>query len=164
METIKQVQVVTAVRDANQETEETAMFGPSGSPLSVSDLPVSVLTTATAIGTAAKTIASPEPAVNTLVAIKFTSGNSAASPTVAFNGGTARNILLGGTASAAIEITLAAGGVALFLIDGTSLNQTHKCSRRLLMEKSNTLMTFSNTLRICVPKRRKEVISIARHD
>jgi hypothetical protein len=123
METVKQVLVVTGVRNPNQETEETAMFGPSGSPLSVTDLPVSVLTTATAVGTAAKTIASPEPAINTLVAIKFTNGNTAASPTVAFNGGSARNVLLGGTASAAIEITLAAGGVALFLFDGTSLNQ-----------------------------------------
>jgi hypothetical protein len=79
--------------------------------------------TATAIGTAAKTTTSPEPVANSIVPIKFTNGNSAASPTIAFNGGTARAIQLGGTASAAIEITVAANGVALFLFDGTVLHQ-----------------------------------------
>lgn len=81
------------------------------------------LVVAGAIGTAAKTCVSAEPLTNTLVALKFTSGNSAASPTVAFAGGSARAIQLGGAASAAIEITLAANGVALFLFDGTILHQ-----------------------------------------
>jgi hypothetical protein len=76
-----------------------------------------------AIGTAAKTSTSPEPTTGSMVLLKFTSGNSAASPTVAFNGGTARAIQLGGSASAAIEITLAANGVALFWFDGTVLHQ-----------------------------------------
>ncbi len=83
----------------------------------------SIVTTGTAIGTAAKTTTAAEPRANTLVAIKFTNGNSAASPTVAFAGGAARAVQLGGTASAAIEITLAANGVALFLFDGTVLHQ-----------------------------------------
>ena len=123
METIKQVRVVSKVIDSNMETEETALYNAAGAPLSVGDLPVSVITTGTAIGTAAKTTTSPEPAANTLVAIKFTNGNNVLSPTVAFNGGSARSILLGGTAPAAIEITLAANGVALFFFDGTALNQ-----------------------------------------
>jgi hypothetical protein len=123
MEAIKQIRVVSKVIDSNMETEEAALYGAGGAPLSASDLPVSVITTATAIGTAAKTTTSAEPAANTLVAIKFTSGNSAASPTVAFNGGTARSVLLGGTAPAAIECTLAGNGVALFFFDGTALNQ-----------------------------------------
>jgi hypothetical protein len=123
METIKQVRVLSKAIDSNMETEETALYNAAGAPFSVSDLPVSVITTGTAIGTAAKTTASPEPATNTLVAIKFTNGNNVLSPTVAFNGGSARNILLGGTAPAAIECTLAANGVALYFFDGTSLHQ-----------------------------------------
>lgn len=79
--------------------------------------------TATAIGTAAKVTTAAEPLANTLVPIKFTSGNSAAAPTVAFNGGTARVIHLGGATPAAIEITVAANGVALFWFDGTILHQ-----------------------------------------
>jgi hypothetical protein len=123
METIKQVQVVSKAIDSNQETEETALYNAAGAQFSISDLPYSVITTGTAIGTAAKTTTSAEPAANTLVLIKFTNGNTAASPTVAFNGGTARNVLLGGTAPGAAEVTLAANGVALFFWDGTSLNQ-----------------------------------------
>lgn len=123
MEAIKQVLVVPKVIDSSMESEETALYNASGAPLSVSDLPVSVITTATAIGTAAKTTTSAEPAANTLVAIKYTNGNNVLSPTVAFNGGTARSILLGGTAPAAIECTLAANGVALYFFDGTALHQ-----------------------------------------
>lgn len=81
------------------------------------------ITVAGAIGTAAKTSTSPEPTAGSVVLLKFTSGNTAASPTVAFNGGSARAIQLGGTASAAIEITLAANGVAMFFFDGTILHQ-----------------------------------------
>lgn len=76
-----------------------------------------------AIGTAAKTATAVEPAAGAMVLLKFTSGNSAASPTVSFNGGAARAIQLGGSASAAIELTLAANGVALFWFDGTVLHQ-----------------------------------------
>lgn len=81
------------------------------------------IVTDTAIGTAAKTTTSAEPADNTMVLIKFTNGNSAASPTVAFNGGTARAVNLGGSAPGGAEITLAAGGVAMFFFDGTILHQ-----------------------------------------
>lgn len=83
----------------------------------------SAKTVGTAIGTAAKTTTSAEPAANTIVALKFTNGNSAETPTVAFNGGTARALKLGGTASAAAKFTLAANGVALFWFDGTILHQ-----------------------------------------
>lgn len=82
-----------------------------------------VITVAGAIGTAAKTSTAVEPTAGSVVLLKFTSGNSAASPTVAFNGGSARAIQLGGSASAAIEITLAANGVAMFFFDGTILHQ-----------------------------------------
>lgn len=81
------------------------------------------LVTATAIGTAAKVVANAEPLANTLVAIKFTSGNSAASATVAFAGGAARPILLSGAAPTAVELAVAANGVAMFLFDGTNLHQ-----------------------------------------
>ena len=79
--------------------------------------------TATAIATAAKTTTSAEPAANTIVVIKFTNGNSAAAPTVAFNGGTARAIQLGGATPSGAEITIAANGVAMFWFDGTILHQ-----------------------------------------
>jgi hypothetical protein len=59
----------------------------------------------------------------TCLAVTFTSGNTAASPTIAFNGGTARAIVLGGAASAALEITVGNGGMGFFYFDGTSLHQ-----------------------------------------
>lgn len=113
----------TALPENNRAIEPVALFNASGAPFSGADLGFAAYTTATVIGTAAKTVASPEPAANTIVPIKFTNGNSVLSPTVSFNGGAARPVLLGGTAPAAIEITLAANGVALFWFDGTSLHQ-----------------------------------------
>jgi hypothetical protein len=84
---------------------------------------ITSVTTATAIGTAAKTTTSAAPPANCVVAVKFTNGNSATSPTLNFNGAGAVNMLLGGTASAAAKIAVAAGGIALFFYDGTSLHQ-----------------------------------------
>lgn len=117
--------VVTPQASVSPETatEPTALFNAAGAPFSAQDLPIPAVVTATAIGTAAKTTTSPEPKANTIVPIKFTNGNSVLAPTVAFNGGTARAIQLGGSAPAAIEITVAAGGVALFWFDGTVLHQ-----------------------------------------
>jgi hypothetical protein len=94
----------------------------SRSPLRA-DVEYLAYTTATAIGTAAKVVAGNEPLPNTFVPIKFTNGNSAASPTVAFGGGTARAIQLGGAAPLATEITVAANGVVVFWFDGTVLHQ-----------------------------------------
>lgn len=122
------VVVSKTAQDPNTMSETVAFFNANGTALDVTpqtgaNLPFAPVTTATAIGTAAKTTASPEPAVNTLVVVKFTNGNTAASPTLAFNGGAARAIQLGGVATAAIEITIAANGVAMFWFDGTILHQ-----------------------------------------
>lgn len=81
------------------------------------------VTTATAIGTAAKTTAAAVPVANTFVAVKFTNGNSANSPTVTFATGGAIPILLGGVASTGAKMTVAANGVVVFFYDGTSLHQ-----------------------------------------
>lgn len=112
---------------SNQVIKRVSLFDEAGDPVSFSktgqDVPFTPVTTATAIGTAAKTTTSAEPVANTLVPIKFTNGNSVASPTVAFAGGAARSILLGGAAPGAGEITIAANGVGLFWFDGTALHQ-----------------------------------------
>lgn len=108
---------------SNETREEIQLLNSDGSAFTGRNLSFAPITTGTAIGTAAKTTTSPEPAANTLVPIKFTNGNTAASPTVAFNGGTARAIKLGGTASAAAEITVAANGIVFFFFDGTDLHQ-----------------------------------------
>lgn len=110
-----------ATLDPNQGIQQIAFFRPDGSAV----IPGfgGLVTTGTAIGTAAKTTTSPEPPANSVVPIKFTNGNSAASPTVAFNGGSARSILLGGSAPGSAEITIAANGIAFFYFDGTSLHQ-----------------------------------------
>lgn len=107
--------------DAAQGVEAIAFFRPDGTQV----IPgmASLVTTGTAAGTAAKTTTAAEPVAGALVPIKFTNGNTAASPTVAFNGGTARNILLGGTAPGAAEITIGANGIAFFYFDGTNLHQ-----------------------------------------
>ncbi len=109
----------------HQKVEQFALFNKSGVPVLTADGTPSMVpvTTATAIGTAAKTTTSAEPAANSMVLVKFTNGNSAASPTVAFAGGTARAIQLGGVAPAAIEATIGANGVAMFWFDGTVLHQ-----------------------------------------
>lgn len=106
---------------STQTVEEVARFNADGSPFAL--LGVVEATTATAIGTAAKTVTNAEPASGSIVVLKFTNGNSAASPTVAFNDGTARAVLLGGTAPAGAEATFAANGVGFFWFDGTNLHQ-----------------------------------------
>jgi hypothetical protein len=103
--------------------ERIALFNEDGTPFTGRDTDFAPITTATAIGTAAKTTTSSEPEANTIVPIKFTNGNSAETPTVAFNGGVARAIRLGGTATPAAKITVAANGVVLFWFDGTVLHQ-----------------------------------------
>jgi hypothetical protein len=110
----------SAAVDKHRMTAKLALFNADGTPYGLVN---QVVTTATAIATAAKTTTAPEPPAHSLVPIKFTNGNSAASPTVAFNGGAARNVLLGGTAPGAGEVTLAANGVAMFYFDGTALHQ-----------------------------------------
>lgn len=102
--------------------EDLALFNADGTPLQIG-LPVLSVTVGNAIGTVGKTTATAEPAAGQLVAITFTNGNTAETPTVAFDGGTARALKLGGTASAAAKLTVAAGGVALAFFDGTVLHQ-----------------------------------------
>lgn len=117
----KQVIVTSqASINATQVTEDTAFFTTGGLPVLPGFAPVTV---AGAIGTAAKTTTTAEPLAGTCLAVTFTSGNTAASPTISFNGGTARAIVLGGVASAAIEITAGVGGMGFFYFDGTSLHQ-----------------------------------------
>lgn len=110
-------------KDPHKTTAEIALFNPDGTARTGLNETFAPITVTGLIGTAAKTTTSAEPAANTIVPLKFTSGNSAETPTVAFNGGTARAIKLGGTASAAAKFTLAANGVALFFFDGTVLHQ-----------------------------------------
>lgn len=117
----KQVSVVRQATPNNNLTlEDTAFFAPDGSPVVPG---VRAYTTATAIGTAAKVVSAAAPDAGSLIALTFTNGNSAASPTVNFNGAGAVNVLLGGAAPAGAESTFAAGGVGLFFYDGTSLHQ-----------------------------------------
>jgi hypothetical protein len=117
----KQVTITEqATVNPSQTLEEVAFFTPSGQQVT----PGVILVTAGAlIGTAAKTTASPVPPRNSIVAVTFTSGNNAASPTLNFNGAGATAILLGGTAPTGAEATFVAGGVGLFFYDGTSLHQ-----------------------------------------
>lgn len=107
----------------HQKVEKFALFSSDGTPYGGGNVQYAPYVAGNAIGTAGKTVSGDEPAANTIVPIKFTNGNSAATPTVAFNGGSARAIQLGGTATLAANITLAAGGVALFWFDGTILHQ-----------------------------------------
>lgn len=97
-----------------------AFFNEDGTPFGGF---IKQVTVGNAIGTAGKTTASDEPPAGSLVAVTFTNGNSAETPTVNFNSAGARAIKLGGTASAAAKITVAAGGVVLFFFDGTVLHQ-----------------------------------------
>lgn len=113
------VVVRNAAARKNMSVERLSLVNADGTDA----LATPLVTTATAIGTAAKTTASAEPPANTFVAVKFTNGNSAASPTVAFAGGSARAVQLGGSAPLATELAVSANGVALFWFDGTILHQ-----------------------------------------
>lgn len=119
----KQVMVVTgqSKMNAGLMTEEVAFFSANGASIVPGIVPVTA--TAALISTVAKTTTTPEPAAGTVLAVTFTQGNSAASPTIAFNGGTARNIRVGGADSPAAKATFAAGGVGFFYFDGTYLHQ-----------------------------------------
>lgn len=97
-----------------------ALFNEDGTPFGGF---VKAVTVGNAIGTAAKTTTSAQPVAGSLVAVTFTNGNTAETPTVNFNGAGARAIKLGGTATVAANITVAAGGVVLFYFDGTVLHQ-----------------------------------------
>lgn len=117
----KQVTVTEqATVNPTQALEEVAFFTPSGQQVTPG---VILVTAGAAIGTAAKTTTSPVPPKNSMIAVIFTNGNSAASPTLNFNGAGATSILLGGTAPTAAKATFAANGVGMFFYDGTSLHQ-----------------------------------------
>lgn len=104
------------------DVKEIALFNPDGTAYTGRDEDYAPITVGTAIGTAAKTTTSPEPEANTIVPVKFTNGNSANTPTIAFNGGSARAIQLGGVAVTGAKCTVAAGGVVLMWFDGTVLH------------------------------------------
>lgn len=121
---VKQTMVSSqTLLDRNRAIEEVAHFKADGTRVTGRDSVFGAVTTATAIGTAAKTTSSAEPAAGTLVPIIFTNGNSANSPTLAFNGGTARAIKLGGTDSTGAKCAVAADGMILCWFDGTVLHQ-----------------------------------------
>ena len=106
-----------------QTAESIALFNADGTPYTGRNQAFAAVTTNTAIGTVGKTTTADEPAANTFVPVIFTNGNSANSPTIAFNGGTARAIKLAGTASTGAKCAIAAGGLAVFFFDGTVLHQ-----------------------------------------
>lgn len=106
----------------HQVAIDLALFDEVGEPVVVPK-PLSIITVTGLIGTAAKTTTQAAPPVGALVPIKFTSGNSAAAPTVDFSDTSALPVLLGGATPASGEITIEANGVALFFYDGTSLHQ-----------------------------------------
>lgn len=121
---VNQTRVVAQAEvNKNQTVEDTALFDENGVPFSGTSLAFAPIVIGTAIGTAAKTTASDAPKVNSLVPLKFTNGNSAAAVTVAFDGGSAIPVLLGGSAPTGAELTVAAQGVAMFFFDGTNLHQ-----------------------------------------
>ena len=106
----------------NQAVEELAVFASNGVPVILA--PTTTVTTSDAAATTAKTTASGEPPANSYVIVKYagTGGNSVAH-TLAFAGGTARTIYLGGAAPAAGKHTVAQNGIIAYWFDGTILHQ-----------------------------------------
>lgn len=117
-----QVTAVTQSLNSNQVVEEIAFFGSNGVPVIMA--PTTTVTTNDAAATAAKTTTSAEPPANSYVAVKYagTGGNSVAH-TLAFAGGTARTIWLGGAPATAAKHTTAINGVIVYWFDGTILHQ-----------------------------------------
>lgn len=124
MNQVTQATVTAQARPtAGRGMQRLALFNPDGSVFGGQNLAFAPVTVGNAIGTVGKTTTSAEPAANTFVAVIFTNGNSANSPTIAFDGGSARAIKLGGTASTGAKCAIAAGGVGVFWFDGTVLHQ-----------------------------------------
>jgi len=120
--TAGQVRLVPGTaQDSNRVMGTLYTFDEGGNPLSAGA--TDAVVTGSAVGTVGKSTSSDEPSEGSIVPVVFTNGNTAASPTLAFNGGTARAMKLGGTASAAAKLAVAANGVALFYFDGTVLHQ-----------------------------------------
>jgi hypothetical protein len=94
--------------------------------LSWSGINITKGTVATAAATAAKTctISGYTLATGDLLAITFTLGNTAASPTLSINGGAAIGIFLGTTAASALTFTVGAGATALLYYDGVRFQLT----------------------------------------
>jgi len=105
----------------HQVAIDLALFDETGAPVVVPK-PLEIITVTGLIGTAAKTTTHAAPPVG-LVPIKFTSGNAANAPTVAFNGGAAKAVLLGGVEPLGTETAIGANGIALFFYDGANLHQ-----------------------------------------
>lgn len=123
----KRLRVRSGVKhDPSAFVNDVALFDSAGNPVvfpqTGANVPHIPFVSATAIGTAAKTVTDAEPAANTLVVLKLTNGNSIAAPTVAFNGGTARALQLGGSAPLVGEVVVAANGVIPCWFDGTVLH------------------------------------------
>ena len=106
----------------NQTIEEHAFFDAKGVSLTLA--PTYSVTTTDAAGSTTKSTTSTEPPANSYIAVKYagTGGNSVAH-TLAFNGGTARTIWLGGTAPGGTKHTVAINGVIVYWFDGTILHQ-----------------------------------------
>lgn len=117
-----QVTAVTQSLNSSQVVEELAFFGSNGVPVVMA--PTTTVTTTDAAAVTAKTTTSAEPPANSYVVVKYagTGGNSVAH-TLAFAGGTARTIWLGGAAPAAGKHTTAINGVITYWFDGTILHQ-----------------------------------------
>lgn len=124
----KQMKVVA--QDAivgSEHVNEIALFDSNGDPVDLDSanggsVAYTAVVSGSAIGTVGKTTSADEPAAGTVVMLKLTNGNSANSPTVAFNGATARAIQLGGAAVTGAKCTVAAGGVVPLWFDGTVLH------------------------------------------
>jgi hypothetical protein len=106
----------------NQILEEHAFFDSKGQPIILAAT-YSVTTTDAATATA-KTTTSVEPPANSYVMVKYaaTNGNTVVH-TLAFSGGTARTIYLGGAAPGAGKHTVAQNGIVGYWFDGTILHQ-----------------------------------------
>lgn len=111
------------VSDPNKTMQHASFHNVDGTPWTGLNHTFMPSVTASAIGTVGKSVTTAEPAANTIVPIKFTNGNTASAVTVAFAGGTARAIQLGGVAIAGAKLTVAANGIVLFFFDGTVLHQ-----------------------------------------
>jgi len=111
-------------------------------------------TCATATGTAAKTVtldspwASHTPAAGDFFLVTFTNGSSAAAPTLAINGSTARAIRSPNNGTAASQVQVSAGAALLFYFDGTYmqlLGVTHNSTYGEIAEADITNASGSTT-------------------
>ncbi|XAO35458.1 minor tail protein [Gordonia phage Morgana] len=122
------------------------------------------VTTATAVGTAAKVATGPvTPVAGDVVKLTLTSGNSIGAPTLAVNGGTAYPIRIGNLSSPpSTSVSITAGGIMLLYFDGAIYHLMNVAQPQSEISDAEITAGTATTPRLITGRRVATIVSTAR--